>query len=325
MPHERCEWHHLLLHSSDESFICATSLTKNSFHVLLSVFKDFYERKSGPGKKGRPTSIIPSTALGLLLTFYRSSSEYMILSRMFGLSAPTISLLIRKAEIALQKALKTLPDAKIRWPTLEEQETFSQAVNRRHAYVKGRWGFVDGKNYRVQKPSYSDLQNAMYNGWLHDTLITGVFCFSADGTVAWGKHNVFGSWNDGEISRNFQEKLLRDDINLPDHGVLADTAFPVCRGLENRIQTPLKDGDLERIPHDRRREAEIRSDAITSMRQSAEWGMGAVEKVYRRLELKLPWDQKVRGRRISNLYRLYNYRVRNTGISQIRSYFFDEI
>ena len=30
------------------------------------------------------------------------------------------------------------------------------------------------------------------------------------------------------------------------------------------------------------------SNAITSMRQAAEWGMGAVEKVYRRLTQKLP-------------------------------------
>jgi hypothetical protein len=286
---------------------------------LLSRFSHFFQRKSGPGKSGRPTCVTPATALGVLLTYYRSSSEYMILSRMFGLTSTTISRLIQKSEVALEQALRSIPEAQVRWPTLDEQQRFAAAVQKRHRYVVGRWGFIDGKNYRVQKPTFADMQNAMYNGWLHCTLVTGVFCFAADGTVVWGKHNVVGSWNDGEISRSFQDKLLRDDINLPDHGVLADTAFPTCKGLENRIQTPLKEGELDRIPPASRREAQIRSDAVTSMRQSAEWGMGAVEKIYRRLLDKLPWNQKIRARRINNIYRLYNILVRLSGISQIRN------
>ena len=32
--------------------------------------------------------------------------------------------------------------------------------------LEGRWGSIDGKNYHVQSPSNSDLQNAMYNGWV---------------------------------------------------------------------------------------------------------------------------------------------------------------
>jgi hypothetical protein len=62
---------------------------------------------------------------------------------------------------------------------------------------------VDGKNFRVQEPSDIDLQNAMYNGWLHASLITGVLCFSVDGTLIWGKHNCVGSWNDGESKKYF--------------------------------------------------------------------------------------------------------------------------
>jgi hypothetical protein len=51
------------------------------------------------------------------------------------------------------------------------------------------------------------------------------------------------------------------------------------------------------------------------MRQHAEWGMGAVEKIYRRLLLPLPFDQEVRGRRLAIIFKLYNYRVRTTGFS----------
>lgn len=241
---------------------------------------------------------------------------------MFGLSQTSIARVLRKAEIALLSALKTMDEASIRWPTLEEQRLYAETVSNRHPYVQGRWGFVDGKDYHVSTPSSSDQQNAKYNGWLHTTLIAGILCFAADGTVCWGNHNVVGSWNDGEISRQLQDKLLDDDINLPNHGVVSDAAFPVSSALLNRIQTPLKEGELEKIPPAHRRDVQIRSDAITSIRQAAEWGMGAVENVYRRLLLRLPFDKHVRAQRLETIYRLYNYRVRSTGISQIRSYFF---
>ena len=137
----------------------------------------------------------------------------------------------------------------------------------------------------------------------------------------WAKHNFAGSWNDGEMSREFQEKIARDDINLPGHGVVSDSAFPVKDNLFSRIMTPLKEGDEMRAPENVRYAMLTMSAAITSVRQAAEWGMDAVGKVYRILQRKLPYNPIIRGRRLTILMLLYNYRVRTTGISQIRSYF----
>jgi hypothetical protein len=50
------------------------------------------------------------------------------------------------------------------------------------------------------------------------------------------------------MSRTFQLKLLDPDYNLPGHGVLADSAFPVSGLMKTKIMTPLKDGDLDRAP-----------------------------------------------------------------------------
>ena len=71
----------------------------------------------------------------------------------------------------------------------------------------------------------------MYNGWLHSVFITGTLCFGVDGCIVWGKHNFSGSWNDGETSRDFQISMLDDNKNLPGHGVLSDSAFPVGNDL----------------------------------------------------------------------------------------------
>ena len=88
-----------------------------------------------------------------------------------------------------------------------------------------------------------------------------------------------------------------------------------------KIVTPLKENDLERANPQARPMLALLSTAITSVRQCAEWGMGAVEKVYRRLLERMPYDQKKRALRINTLFHLYNYRVRSTGVSQIKSYF----
>ncbi len=116
-------------------------------------------------------------------------------------------------------------------------------------------------------------------------------------------------------------KLTKDAINAPGHGLLADTAFPVKDDLRGRIMTPLKEGDLESVP-DHMRPGLLRlSAAITSMRQAAEWGMDAIGKVYRILQRKLHWNKDIRKRRLTNIIKLYNFRVRTTGISQIKNYF----
>jgi hypothetical protein len=158
-------------------------------------------------------------------------------------------------------------------------------------------------------------------GWLHNTLITGVFCYGADGTVVWAKFNYPGSWNNGEISRSFQEKLINSTKTIPGTGVVADSAFPVCDGMFGHIIMPMKVGDLERASPECHAGLIAMSNAITSIRQAAEWGMGSTVKCFRRLLMPLPFNPVVRGRRIENIYRLYNLQVQRTGISQIRSVF----
>jgi len=176
------------------------------------------------------------------------------------------------------------------------------------------------------QPSNADLQNAMYNGWLHSVFVTGTICFAADGCIIWCNHNCPGSWNDSDTSLGFRMKLL-DPAFCPDTrmNVVSDSAFPCATAMTGRILTPLKDGDIERLVPSLRSSPRTLHNAITSVRQAAEWGMGSMQKVYSRLELPLPYDPEVRGRRLNNIFRLANYRVRTVGISQIRSTFSGEL
>ncbi|EGZ10919.1 hypothetical protein PHYSODRAFT_520250, partial [Phytophthora sojae] len=139
-------------------------------------------------------------------------------------------------------------------------------------------------------------------GWLHSTLVTGTLCYGVDGTLAWGRHNCPGSWNDRETSRQLQEKLANPDFTVPGTGVATDSAFPVAREAIGKIFTPLKDGDVERASADCRLVMLALHNAITSLRQAAEWGMGPASKCYRRLLLPLPYNADKRHVRLLNAY-----------------------
>lgn len=174
----------------------------------------------------------------------------------------------------------------------------------------------------MAKPTKADVQNAYYSGWLHSVLVTGVLCFGADGAIVFAKHNCPGSWNDGDTCMEFLLSLLDKDL-CPDQlmGVVSDSAFPCSKEVHGRIMTPLKDGELEALPIQAHIGAQRLNAASLRTRQAAEWGVGSIEKVYGRLQCLLPFRPEQRAVRLENIFRLSNYRVRTTGISQIANSF----
>lgn len=315
-------WYVMYHEGCDSDLISATSLTRRSFRYFFSRFKLFYKFKSGPSKKGRPPRVKDHHfVLSLLLHSYCSPAEKKIWSEMFAITPSTLSRTLIKAEKALLLALNATKEADVTWPSKADQVRMALLVENKDPLVKGRWDFIDGKNYSVQEPTNFFAQNCLYNSWLHRALITGTTCFSVDGVIIWAKLNYFGSWNDSEMSRTFRDKLCNPDKNVEGHGVLSDSAIPVSREMFGRIMTPLKNGDIERAHRDARPSFIRLSTSITSMRQAAEWGMGAVCKLYRILLNKLSYDKERRGRLLIVTHKLYNFRVRTTGISQIRNYF----
>ena len=316
-------WYKIYQNPTDHSMLASVGIKRDGFAKLLERFERVYIVQSGPGLPGRPARLpLKHAVLAMVLTFYCDTMSQKRIVELFGIPRSTQSRILRKAEVALFQVLRDEREARIAWPTAAEQVLWSTRISEREPLIQKKWGFMDGKNFKVQKPGSDDLQNAFYNGWLHSTLITGVLCFGANGCIVWMCHNNPGSWNDGETSRGFVENLL-NTTKCPDQqmGVLTDSAFSVSGPLFGRIETPLKTGDFERIPRALQTAALAKSNAICSIRQAAEWGMGASEKVFGRLKMPLPFNPNLRALRLYNIHKLYNFRVRTTGISQIRTVF----
>ncbi|KAE8976750.1 hypothetical protein PR003_g14381 [Phytophthora rubi] len=319
-------WMMVYKYGSDVNFLNTTSLTRSAFNQLLRRFSRFYYIPRHT-TRGRPTKLKHHhQVLGLVLCFYVGSMEQSSLCMLFGAPPSTLSRTLARAEGALAQALSGYAPARTSWPSPARQAELAKLVEAREPLLQHTFGFIDGKNFRVQQPSNADLQNAMYNGWLHTVFVAGTICFAADGCIIWSKHNCPGSWNDSDTSLGFRAKLL-DPAYCPDTrmNVVSDSAFPCSTAMVGRILTPLKDGDLDRIRPSLRSSARTLHNAITSVRQAAECGMGSMQKVYSRLNLPLPYDPNIRGCRISNVFRIANYRVRTVGISQIRTTFSGEM
>ncbi len=159
-------WHKLYEHGDEKSLINMVSLDRASFDLLLSKFSMYYTHNWRVGCRGRPPTLIQKHAvLGCLLVYYSDSMSLKNLCFAFGVPPATMSRMLHKAQTALLKTFRNhFPYARSKWPTKEEQEYFANLVSAQYPLIKGRWGFIDGKNYKVQKPSSADLQNAMYNG-----------------------------------------------------------------------------------------------------------------------------------------------------------------
>lgn len=310
----------LLRSLSDTAYISRLGLPVAAFYSLLRPFHHLVPHRVR-GCPGRPPSITPSQALALVLEFYSSTGELKTLGALYGLTSKRVSTWLQRAEVALYNVLERSFLARICWPSLDKQREWANHMLAYFPLVPNRFGYVDGKNLPVQEPTDVDLQNAMYNGWLHCVLVTGVLCFGCDGTLIWAKHNIVGSWNDGEVAGKLFTKLMDVSCTLPGYGLVSDSAFPTSKAMFQRIVTPLKDGELESIPAAWQHFCGQVSAEITSMRQTCEWGMGAIQKPFRRLIMPLPYDYNVRHRRLCNMFRLWNLRVRTTGITQVATTF----
>ncbi|ETV81267.1 hypothetical protein H257_05830 [Aphanomyces astaci] len=287
-------WYTMYESRSIPSFIATKSIPPDDFDDLLRVFSVNYTVCSGPGRRERPPRVQQTHAvLAMLLHYYTAAVEHKTLQELFGVSPTTFSRVLRRAEVALDRALSHMQDSAVRWPSKALQRDWAVLTNAKEPLMEGVFAFVDGKNYRVQSPSNADLQNAHYNG----------------------------SWNDGEVSCHLQARVSDERFVAPGMKIASVSAFPVSGRCSGRIITPLKEGDLDRNPPCDRLALQTMSDCITSLRQAAEWGMGATGKVYRQLLLPLPYNPLVRGRRLSNMFQLYNFRVRRTGLSQIKNVF----
>jgi len=137
------------------------------------------------------------------------------------------------------------------------------------------------------------------------------------GEIIYACLNAPGSWHDSRVARPLYDMLAEE---LPvGYYLVSDTAFPQgasrCPG---KIRTPLHAG--QNLPDDPGELSQVLAfnRQLVSLRQSAEWGMRALQGAFGRLRVPLPIeDIPFRQDLLEICVRLHNVRVRCVGINQI--------
>ncbi|PIL27216.1 hypothetical protein GSI_10360 [Ganoderma sinense ZZ0214-1] len=128
-------------------------------------------------------SLTVEGALGLVYHYLTSAMPDTALQQIFTLVPSTVTRYRKFALRILLHTLRALPETAISWwASVEECEEDSALITARHPLLKGTIGSIDGLNILVGSSDDPDLENTMYNGWLHGHYTSCVLVFSPKGT-----------------------------------------------------------------------------------------------------------------------------------------------
>lgn len=342
-PRGETPWQKLLAGRSDHAYIVTMGFDVKAFELILS--SGFEERwnsatitRTDVASTGAPRphrrSLDAAGGLGLIFHYLSSTMTEVSLQQIFALVPSTVTRYITFSLEILLQTLCRMPEGAIRW--LKDHSEFrecSDLVEERHHLLRGAFATIDGLNLPCQTSDDIEIENATFNGWLHEHFISSVIVFDPKGEhtncLSAGTHrhlvgairachfNCPGSWHDSRVAKPIYEKLRTE---TPDGFYLvADTAFP--RGTDQiigRIRAPIKAGEV--LPYSGEElEAVLAYDrALLSYRQSAEWGMRALQGAFGRLRVPLVIaHSSLRADILETCFRLHQVRTRVVGINQI--------
>ena len=169
---------------------------------------------------------------------------------------------------------------------------------------------MDGLKLYLEMSADRASQNNFYNGWKHDHYVGAIIVFCPDGTIPIYCFNVPESVHDSLMAEwgSVYDKLGR--------------VYACCGGKCTVDSAFSRKNHPYLIKSSQEFAANVQLNAeATSMRQSAEWGMQALQMSFPRLKDRFIYEEYGKRRvMFKMILLLFNLRVRRrVGINQIRS------
>lgn len=189
-PREATPWQVLYDSQNDRAFITTMGFNVATFHDILdNGFERLWNMTPIPRldvsglsqPRSARRSLNAAGALGLLLHFLSSTMLDTSLVQIFAVIPTTVSRYINFALTLLLTVLRIMPDASIQWLAGDEFQENNALIVARHPLLTGAFGSMDGLNLMVQTSADQEIENATYNGWLHEHFVSSVFAFGATG------------------------------------------------------------------------------------------------------------------------------------------------
>ena len=325
-------WEKCFSSGDDGVLITVTGFDHATFNFMLSHFTPLftsytpwcskvggvdglnYRKLSNEEKRGKKRMVTAKACLGLVLAWYRFRGAEFVLQGWFGFTGTQCNVWLRFGRRMLLKALLSIQEAKVQFPSEETIKDFQKAIRQRHIHLNRVYCFADGLKLPFEACSGLLQQGMYYNGWTHGHYITNVFVFGADGTIIDAVLNVPGSVHDSQVaSWGGMYDRLKEVYQRTGAICVVDSAF-ASANVPYLIRSS---DDLTKAadPFER----EVMTDA-TSLRQAAEWGMRAIQSAFPRLKDHISYEEN--GERtviLKLLPLLYNLRCNKVGLNQIRN------
>lgn len=325
-----CAWIKLYNSGNDQAMITLTGLDLATFNWLDGLFTPMHDNYSPfispdgkitllKNRSGRKRLIEGKDCLALTLAWTRTRGSSFALQMIFGITGTSTSMYLRFGRRILIEILKKNDLARLRIPSPEKIREYCRAYALRHPDLGDVWCTMDGLKLRLQQSGNCNIQNSFYNGWTSDHYVSGVFCFCPDGTIPIACYNVPGSIHDSKIAEwgKIYDKLEMV-YNTTGAKCTGDSAFSKSRGpflIKSSQTVPLVHDDITEFGRQSRL-----NDQATSMRQSAEWGMRALQSSFPRLKDRFIYEEYGERKIVQKMVLLlYNLWARKVGINQIRN------
>ncbi|CAA7266076.1 unnamed protein product [Cyclocybe aegerita] len=189
-PREGTPWQHLHSSSSDRGFIMTMGIDVSTFEYLLqSGFALLWNTTPIPRPDQPMTapprvnsrSLDPAGGLGLILHYLNLTMRDVSLMEIFALIPSTVNRYLDFCLDILLSVLRQIPKGVIRWLEGDEFQENNSLIVARHPLLMGAFGTMDGLNLPVQESPDQEIENATFNGWLHEHFVSSVIAFGATG------------------------------------------------------------------------------------------------------------------------------------------------
>lgn len=319
------------LHSSgdDGALTTVTGFDHPTFSFLLGMFSPYYHtftpwtndndgftyKRINPREtRGRPRRASAEACLGLVLAWYRFNGSLFIMQGWFGLTGGQTSVWLRFGRRMAYKALLRYAPCRVSFPPEETIREYQRAIGARHEALPDVFCVADGLRLLFESCDGLDEQSICYNGWKSCHDVTNLFVFGPDGMIIDAVLNVPGCVHDSCVASwgglHDRLELVYDNFQAV---CTVDSAF-AARGKPYLLRS-------SQDPHKGATPLEVaRLNEATSLRQSAEWGMRAIQGSMPRLKEKIQYEENGERRLMLKLVPLlYNLRCERVGLNQLRN------
>jgi hypothetical protein len=207
--------------------------------------------------------------LGLVLRWLAGASDEIDLGLGWGLPQSTVSKYLRFGIECLELALRSLPDASVRWPSVAEMAQLGERMAHRSYALRHAFGVIDGTVISIPRPVDYVQQGFYYTGHKKKHGVKCVFVVGTDGCILWSATNFGVSMHDSYCAMLSGFYALLPSIPLP-FKILGDSGFRAGPQLIV-TQTAASLAALDPVDAEAMRDA---STLVARVRILVEWCLG---------------------------------------------------